>query len=438
MTRQFHPTKLQYQERVDAKLTHYLFRYPAKFHPPVARSLIEQFSEPGDWVLDPFCGSGTLLVEAAICGRNAIGTDYDPVAVFVSDIKTRRFDVSKLSRHADELLSELTDLRRPDKEYEERQWLDLTQDEYQYETESESLWVPEIPNLHHWFRNYVIVDLARILRCIATLGAPEAHKDFMRLCFASILRASSKADPVPVSGLEVTSFMREKDRRGRLVNPFELFQRQLTKALNAVDDYTSTQAPNCSVLVTRCDATQIASRVCRLVDCVITSPPYQSAVDYYRRHQLEMYWLGFTRTQQDRKRLIPNYIGRSNVSNRHPFLQESVDFGPIGVEWKSKLEGHSKQRSKAFTHYVVSMTKFFAQLTQVIRIDGKVVIVIGNSKSNGLEIPTADMLPELASPNYELVDRMWYPLKDKYMSYSRRNGANIDTEHVLVFARKSK
>src|SRR5437667_9224699 len=82
------------------RLTHYLFRYPAKFHPPVVRHLIERFTDEHQTILDPFCGSGTLLVEASICGRSATGTDVDPLAVFVSKIKTHRYSMPALKRAA--------------------------------------------------------------------------------------------------------------------------------------------------------------------------------------------------------------------------------------------------------------------------------------------------------------------------------------------------
>src|SRR5436305_11386516 len=80
------------------RFTHYLFRYPAKFHPPVARALLERHTEPGDCVLDCFCGSGTLLVEAAISGRSAIGSDVDPVAAFVSRVKAKALNAKRLRR----------------------------------------------------------------------------------------------------------------------------------------------------------------------------------------------------------------------------------------------------------------------------------------------------------------------------------------------------
>jgi hypothetical protein len=69
------------------RLTHHLFRFPAKFHPPVVRQLIQDYTEEGETILDPFCGSGTLLVEASVLGRNSIGIDIDPLSVFVTNVK---------------------------------------------------------------------------------------------------------------------------------------------------------------------------------------------------------------------------------------------------------------------------------------------------------------------------------------------------------------
>ena len=59
-------------------------------------------------------------------------------------------------------------------------------------------------------------------------------------------------------------------------------------------------------------------------------------------------------------------------------------------------------------------------------------MVVGNGKWNGEEIPTVDLFDELSGPNFQFTDCFWYPIKNRYMSYSRRNGASIDKEHVLV------
>lgn len=69
-------------------LTHNHYRYPARFSPLFARSVIETFSAPGDWVVDPFAGGGTALVEAIALGRHALGIDINTLATFVCRAKT--------------------------------------------------------------------------------------------------------------------------------------------------------------------------------------------------------------------------------------------------------------------------------------------------------------------------------------------------------------
>lgn len=68
-------------------LTHTFYRYPARFSPQFVRAAILKFTKPGDWVLDPFMGGGTTLVEAVALGRNAVGSDVSTLARFVSEAK---------------------------------------------------------------------------------------------------------------------------------------------------------------------------------------------------------------------------------------------------------------------------------------------------------------------------------------------------------------
>ena len=69
-------------------LTHAFYRYPARFSPAFARAAILAFSQPGETVLDPFMGGGTTLVEASALGRRGVGTDINPLATFVTTVKT--------------------------------------------------------------------------------------------------------------------------------------------------------------------------------------------------------------------------------------------------------------------------------------------------------------------------------------------------------------
>jgi DNA modification methylase len=72
----------------DRTHVHGFHTYPARMHPATAARLVDLVSGPGAAVLDPFCGSGTVLVEALIAGRKAIGTDLNPLAVQLARLKT--------------------------------------------------------------------------------------------------------------------------------------------------------------------------------------------------------------------------------------------------------------------------------------------------------------------------------------------------------------
>ena len=79
-------------EKVD-EAPHSFYKYPARFSPCFAREAIKAFTQPGDTVVDPFCGGGTSLVEAISLGRKATGFDISSLAVFLSPVKTTPLSV---------------------------------------------------------------------------------------------------------------------------------------------------------------------------------------------------------------------------------------------------------------------------------------------------------------------------------------------------------
>lgn len=418
------------------RLTHYAFRFPAKFHPPVIRALLRAYTNPGDRVLDPFCGSGSLLVEAAVAGRDAIGTDVDPVAVFVSNVTTHTFQPRALSQSWELLAHTLQLFERPPDEYKQRMFDDLNVDETQSTIQTERLWVPAIPNLFHWFRAYIVLDLARLLRAIDTLQVPQSHRDFFRLCFASMLRNASNADPVPVSGLEVTAHMKRIDARGRVINPFALLRKTVTASIGAAAEYRSRVDARVRVTAFRADAMHVSSRIRQPVNAVITSPPYHNAVDYYRRHQLEMFWLGLTLTQEDRLALLPHYIGRPKVPFGHPLLRsDTTALPPLTRRWEERMRDTSPARAAAFRHYALAMRTVMHQLAQILPPGRPALFVVGHSTWDGSELPTARLFAELAGGLFLLEEQLSYSLRNRYMSYTRRNGASIDHEYILVLKR---
>jgi len=75
------------QERV-AGLTHAFYKYPARFSPRFARAAIQAFTSPGDFVLDPFMGGATTIVEASTLRRFSVGLDINSLSCFIARAKT--------------------------------------------------------------------------------------------------------------------------------------------------------------------------------------------------------------------------------------------------------------------------------------------------------------------------------------------------------------
>lgn len=91
---------------------HSLCSYPSKIKPGLAHFLVKCFTEPGDRVLDPFCGVGTIPFEACLQGRAGLGTDLSPFAVTVAAAKVRPPSPNELMTALSEFEGELQERAR--------------------------------------------------------------------------------------------------------------------------------------------------------------------------------------------------------------------------------------------------------------------------------------------------------------------------------------
>ena len=80
--------------------THCFHNYPAMMIPQVARRLLERYGTPGGWLLDPYCGTGTSLVEASLFGMNAVGCDINPLVRLIARAKTAPLRLDTLDEQA--------------------------------------------------------------------------------------------------------------------------------------------------------------------------------------------------------------------------------------------------------------------------------------------------------------------------------------------------
>lgn len=102
--------------------------YPARFIPDIARELISGLGcDKGAVILDPFCGSGTTLLEAQRAGFESVGIDLNPIACLISSVKTKELPP---------------------------EFLPVAHDVYEQakNTFDGYVAIPTIPNLDHWFK----------------------------------------------------------------------------------------------------------------------------------------------------------------------------------------------------------------------------------------------------------------------------------------------
>ena len=417
--------------------THYLFRFPAKFHPPVVSWALETYGNRHTAVLDPFAGSGTVQVEALVRGMPSVALDIDPLACFIARAKTSLLPPENLIVAFDKIESLLGPFRRSDAELEDLRGADIS-DEC-LEKETQDLDIPTIPNALHWFRRHVLVDLARVFWAIreAALDAPETH--FFHACAAAITRRVSNADPDPVSGLEVTQIQAKRNAR-RVIRVFDVFAAKALKAIQgmsslweACDNGQSTATTK----VLRGDALNARALFAneglgRRFPLVITSPPYCTAVNYSRRHKLEMYWLGLVEDAEHHLRLTHSYIGRRRV--RLADWDECDDIGIKDLDQTlARIAERDHTKARALKHYFWSMAQVFAELRQVLARHGTLVCAIGDSVCRGIPVTTAQFIMELASPHFTLERHFSYAVRNHYMQYPLRNGGGIRREYLLVF-----
>jgi DNA modification methylase len=87
---------------------HHLMGLPESSRPEFAQYFIERYSSPGDIVLDPFCGAGTVAFEAFSRGRLAYASDINPIAVRTTESKLDPADITEVT-----LFLQMINLRKP-------------------------------------------------------------------------------------------------------------------------------------------------------------------------------------------------------------------------------------------------------------------------------------------------------------------------------------
>ena len=90
--------------------THCFHTYPAMMIPQIARKLLKTYGVEGGWLLDPYCGTGTSLVEASLFGMHSVGCDINPLVRLIATAKSTPICLSTLDETLNKLNSDLFQL----------------------------------------------------------------------------------------------------------------------------------------------------------------------------------------------------------------------------------------------------------------------------------------------------------------------------------------
>jgi DNA modification methylase len=236
--------------------THGIHPYPAKFIPQIPRALIAALHpRDGSAVMDPFCGSGTTLVEAAAEGLPAIGIDLHPLACLISKVKVT--PISGLAGAADRVAAR---------------------------ARASETSPPQFPALDHWFRPEVQRALAGLIQAIDL--EPDADvRDALRVAFSSIVvRVSNQESDTRYAAIDKDVGI--VDVRAQFLRAARNLDHALTATWPSLPGRPRVEIFNRDILDVQPD------EITRRVSLVITSPPYPNAYEYWLYHKYRMYWLG--------------------------------------------------------------------------------------------------------------------------------------------------
>lgn len=274
-------------ERETRAHVHGFHPYPARMHPRTARGLVEAFTRPGERVLDPFCGSGTVLVESCLVGRAALGRDLNPLAVLLAARKTT-------PASAEEVSTLVEAARRVALGAEERRVA---------RAGATRVYPPEDVAL---FDAHVLLELDGLLGGIEAIDDPDLQRDLSLVLSAMLVKVSRRTSDTDerliekriASGFTVRFFFDKAEELGR-----------------ALSTYASLLPPGPRADVAPGDATLLRGIAAESVDAIVTSPPYPGVYDYFDHHALRFRWLGldaesFARGELGARRKLRELDGR--------------------------------------------------------------------------------------------------------------------------------
>lgn len=245
-------------------LTHSLHPYPAKFPSQLPKKILENYAMKGQNILDPFCGSGTTMVEARLFGANAIGVDVNGLSVLLSKVKATPltekdfFIINQFIFNIENQIQNWKSDKRP------------------------KINVKEIEGQEHWFQHNVSEEITFLLNEIEIEKSVNIQ-DFLKIVLSSIIVKASN---------------QESDTRFAAINKniangytMELFCKRAREYNIKLAEFSKLILENSQLHLYNADSRNLDFIEDDSIDMIITSPPYANTYDYYLYHKFRKRWL---------------------------------------------------------------------------------------------------------------------------------------------------
>jgi SAM-dependent methyltransferase len=366
-------------EGEDRAHVHGFHTYPARMHPATATRLIEAFASPGSNVLDPFCGSGTVLVEAMRLGSTAIGTDLNPLAVRLATIKTKP--------HSPVQLNDLVFAAGEAAAFAKERRQARAGATRRYPQEDVAMFDP-----------HVLLELDSLRAAVEKMAEP-LRADLSIVLSSILVKLSRKRGDT------------SEDKSARRLAggyPSSLFVRK-TKELAArlAELEALLPSPRPRARVAEDDAARLASVPDASINLVLTSPPYAGTYDYLAHHALRVRWLG----------LDARGLERGEVGARRRY----ADLPP----------------AEARNAWAGELGRILASADRVLRKGGLLVLLLGDSAVAQEPLRADDMVAAAAAKTrLECVARASQSRPHFHGPTARAFQKRARSEHALLLVRR--
>jgi len=259
-------------ENERTKHVHRLHPYLGKFIPQLVEIFLRKYKPK--LVYDPFCGSGTTMVEANTLGIDSIGTDISAFNVLLSEVKTDKYDISLLEKETYEILRRLNNYKTKFYNNEEMNKLFSTNNEY----------------LKTWFAK----NTQKELLCYRRIIRDYTYQDLFKIILS---RAARSARLVKHYDLDFPKKPQTTPyqcyKHGRICEPvkeaYKFLYRYTIDTLQRIKEFSSIRT-NAKIVVNHADSREV--KLPKEIDMIFTSPPYVGLIDYHEQHKYAYELLG--------------------------------------------------------------------------------------------------------------------------------------------------